>query len=102
MIMADSQINHSWDVTSDSLAAWLCGQLGAKKLLLVKSLSLDSEMLSVDELTQQEVIDNQFGRYLKLSGAQAMVMADSDYARFAAVRRGNTALATRIDHLVLL
>lgn len=27
---------HSWDVTSDSLAAWIAGQLGAARLLLVK------------------------------------------------------------------
>jgi probable H4MPT-linked C1 transfer pathway protein len=27
---------HSWDVTSDSIAAWLAGELGARRLLLVK------------------------------------------------------------------
>jgi 5-(aminomethyl)-3-furanmethanol phosphate kinase len=27
---------HSWDVTSDSLAAWLAGELGAPRLILVK------------------------------------------------------------------
>ncbi len=27
---------HSWDVTSDSIAAWIAGQLGAGELLLVK------------------------------------------------------------------
>jgi aspartokinase-like uncharacterized kinase len=96
MVMADSQINHSWDVTSDSLAAWLCGQLGANKLLLVKSLTLDSEKLSVDELSERDVIDNQFGQYLKLSGAQAMVMVDSDHTRFTEVCRGNMGLTTRI------
>jgi aspartokinase-like uncharacterized kinase len=96
MAMADPRIKHSWEVTSDSLAAWLCAQLGADKLLLVKSLALDSELVSVDELTEEEVIDNQFGRYLRLSGIQAMVMADSDHARFHQVYRGNIALATRI------
>jgi aspartokinase-like uncharacterized kinase len=96
MVMADPRINHSWDVTSDSLAAWLCGQLGGGKLLLVKSLSLDSEKLSLDELTEREVVDNQFGHYLKLSGIQAMVTAHSEHARFDQVYRGNMALTTRI------
>jgi aspartokinase-like uncharacterized kinase len=96
MAMADPQINHSWDVTSDSLAVWLSGQLGADQLLLVKSLSLDSEKVSLDELTVREVVDNQFGNYLKLSGIQAMVMPDSDHARFNQVYHGNIALATRI------
>jgi probable H4MPT-linked C1 transfer pathway protein len=27
---------HSWDVTSDSIAAWFAGELGARRLLLVK------------------------------------------------------------------
>jgi len=27
---------HSWDVTSDSIAAWVAGQLGARQLVLVK------------------------------------------------------------------
>ena len=27
---------HSWDVTSDSIASWLAGELGARRLLLVK------------------------------------------------------------------
>jgi hypothetical protein len=74
----------------------LCGQLGADQLLLVKSLSLDSEKVSLDELTEREVVDNQFGNYLKLSGIQAMVMPDSDHARFNQVYHGNIALATRI------
>jgi aspartokinase-like uncharacterized kinase len=27
---------HSWDVTSDSIAAWVAGQVGASRLVLVK------------------------------------------------------------------
>jgi dihydroneopterin aldolase len=27
---------HSWDVTSDSIAAWIAGALGARRLVLVK------------------------------------------------------------------
>jgi aspartokinase-like uncharacterized kinase len=27
---------HSWDVTSDSIAAWIAGEIGAKRLVLVK------------------------------------------------------------------
>lgn len=27
---------HSWDVTSDSIAAWVAGQLGARRLVLIK------------------------------------------------------------------
>jgi aspartokinase-like uncharacterized kinase len=28
---------HCWDVTSDSVAAWLAGELGARRVVLVKA-----------------------------------------------------------------
>jgi aspartokinase-like uncharacterized kinase len=96
MVMADPGIEHSWDVTSDSLAAWLTGQLGAAKLLLVKSLSLDAEGLPVERLVERGVIDARFGSYLQLPGIQAWTMAAGDYGRFEEVYQGNMAAATRI------
>ena len=36
MVRAAGDIPWSWDVTSDSLAAWLAGRIGAKRVLLVK------------------------------------------------------------------
>ena len=37
MALADPGIAESWEVTSDSLAAWLAGRLDAHRLVLVKS-----------------------------------------------------------------
>jgi aspartokinase-like uncharacterized kinase len=37
MILAATEIPASWDVTSDSLAAWLASRTGAARLILVKS-----------------------------------------------------------------
>jgi aspartokinase-like uncharacterized kinase len=37
MVLADRVVPESWDVTSDSLAAWLARRLGARILVLVKS-----------------------------------------------------------------
>lgn len=33
---------HSWDVTSDSIAAWVAHQLGARRLILIKPAAHDS------------------------------------------------------------
>jgi 5-(aminomethyl)-3-furanmethanol phosphate kinase len=41
MVLSDTTIPESWDVTSDSLAAWLASKLDAKHLLLVKSMNTD-------------------------------------------------------------
>jgi aspartokinase-like uncharacterized kinase len=35
-----SPLPHSWDVTSDTLAAWIASQLSARSLVLLKSASL--------------------------------------------------------------
>lgn len=96
MTMADHDVEHSWDLTSDSLSVWLCKQLGVENLILVKSVSLDCISLSLDELTARNIVDNQFGSYLKSSAIQAMVMADSEHTHFAELYAGNMKLATRI------
>src|SRR5690606_6777814 len=35
-LAAADPLPHSWDVTSDSLAAWIAGAVGASRLVLVK------------------------------------------------------------------
>jgi len=35
-LRADDPLPHSWDVTSDSIAAWVAGAIGAPRLVLVK------------------------------------------------------------------
>ena len=39
---------HSWDVTSDSIAAWVAGRLGARRLVLVKPPGVDATSEAVD------------------------------------------------------
>ncbi|MEP7066501.1 MAG: hypothetical protein ABI889_10750, partial [Gemmatimonadota bacterium] len=36
---------HSWDVTSDSIAAWIAGEIGARKLILIKSSTHDPDTI---------------------------------------------------------
>lgn len=52
----------SWDVTSDSLAAWLAGRLQAEELLLVKSCAVESGN-DFGLLQQRGVIDAAFRRF---------------------------------------
>jgi len=37
----EDPLPHSWDVTSDSIAAWMAGRLGARRLVLVKPLGVE-------------------------------------------------------------
>jgi aspartokinase-like uncharacterized kinase len=73
----------TWDLTSDSLAAWLAGKLGADRLLLIKHGHFDTEIVDARDLAARGVVDPLFPRYLKESGARAWLAGPNDSARLA-------------------
>ena len=78
----------TWDLTSDSLAAWLAGALGASRLVLVKHGRFEGAIYAHD-LAARSVVDPLFPSYLKESGAQAWLAGPTDSARLAdGLRRG--------------
>ena len=54
----------SWDVTSDSLSAWLSAELEAEKLILVKSAAIPSSF-TLAQLTAAGIVDKGFCQLLK-------------------------------------
>jgi dihydroneopterin aldolase len=62
-------IRASWDITSDALAAWLAGKLGADALLLVKQTAAFSSGDDAVSLTVRGIVD---------AGFAAMLPADVD------------------------
>ncbi len=48
-LKAADPLPHSWDVTSDSIAAWVAGALGARRVVLIKPAATDTRQL-VDPL----------------------------------------------------
>jgi aspartokinase-like uncharacterized kinase len=73
----------TWDLTSDSLAAWLAGALGAGRLLLVKHGRFEGATLDARDLVARGVVDPLFPHYLRESGAQAWLAGPADSARLA-------------------
>jgi 5-(aminomethyl)-3-furanmethanol phosphate kinase len=61
----------SWDLTSDSLAVWLAGQLDAERLILVKH----GAPGSAAELVRGGVVDPLFPAYLAATGVRAFLAA---------------------------
>jgi dihydroneopterin aldolase len=57
-------VRASWDITSDSLAAWLAGKLGADALLLVKQSAAFSGNDTVDDLVARGMVDTGFAAML--------------------------------------
>lgn len=52
----------TWDITSDSLAAWLAGELGASGLILVKSAALPEDA-DLSRLGDAGIVDAAFGAF---------------------------------------
>jgi dihydroneopterin aldolase len=95
MVLA-TEIPWSWDVTSDSLAAWLAGKIGASRLLLVKHVDALGESIGVRELVARGIIDKTFPRFLKVSGMPTFVLGPADHAALADTTDGR-ADGTRIE-----
>ena len=73
----------SWELTSDSLAAWLAGALRASRLVLIKHGRFDSAQASARDLAASGIVDPLFPRYLKASGVRAFLAGPADSARLA-------------------
>jgi aspartokinase-like uncharacterized kinase len=54
----------SWDITSDSLAAWLAGKLDVDALLLIKQTGAFSDHDDIDSLTANGIVDAGFAGML--------------------------------------
>jgi aspartokinase-like uncharacterized kinase len=67
---------HSWDVTSDSIAAWLAGELGARRLVLVKPAAM----------ALADAVDGHFACALP-AGVQVWVVGAPDVERLGSVLR---------------
>lgn len=63
MVVADPSIPESWDVTSDSLSAWLAGELNAVALLLVKSFAISEPQPAIEDMVRRGWVDPGFSKY---------------------------------------
>ena len=73
----------TWELTSDSLAAWLAGTLSADRLVLVKHGRFEGAAVDAHDLVARGVVDPLFPRYLKESGARAWIAAPTDSGKLA-------------------
>jgi aspartokinase-like uncharacterized kinase len=90
MLLADDTIPKNWNVTSDSLSAWLANKLGAEQLLLIKSNSLldyqSKKPISVEVLVKDGLIDSQFSAFISQKKVgddyHTYVLNKTDYSIF--------------------
>jgi aspartokinase-like uncharacterized kinase len=78
MALSDPSIPESWDVTSDSLAAWLANRLEASMLLLVKSVRIDEPQPIVEELAARGWVDPSFPQFVANARFQVRLLNQGD------------------------
>ena len=80
MVLADEEIPKNWDMTSDSLAAWLANKIEAEYLVLLKSHRPKSASLS--QLVIDNVVDGCFTKSVKNKIFSSWILSKEDYVHF--------------------
>ena len=82
MVLADTHLPRNWDLTSDSLAAWLATKLNAEHLLIVKSIAQITEKnLYVEDLMESGVVDRYFGHYACHQSFRTWLLTKSEFIK---------------------
>ncbi len=84
MVLADETIPKNWDVTSDSLAAWLADRLGAEELVLVKHADVVDPATSLLQHMADGVLDKAFMHFAAHLSCPIRVVGKAGYAEFSA------------------
>ncbi len=82
MVLADDSIPKSWDVTSDSIAAWLAEKLDAKYLILLKSDKPDKSELCLKMMTKDGVVDEAFSDFVSNKAFGRWMLKKTDFEHF--------------------
>ncbi len=77
MVSSAAQIAATWDITSDSLAAWLARTLQAERLVLVKSCMIPLHA-TIDQLVRCEIIDREFTNMTRAAPFRIQIVSASD------------------------
>jgi aspartokinase-like uncharacterized kinase len=89
MVLSATDIAQSWSVTSDSLAAWLAGKIGAGRLWIVKRAKLSAGSARLKDLIAARIVDEEFARILQMMPLPVAILGPSDHSTtIAAIRDG--------------
>jgi aspartokinase-like uncharacterized kinase len=96
MVLGEPRIAASWDVTSDSLAAWLAGRLKADRLVLVKSVALDGGPVAASALARRGIVDAAFPVYAARCTGETWCVDDTRPADMARAFRTGQGPRSRV------
>ncbi len=97
LISGRTDIEESWQLTSDSLALWLAGQLGANRCSLIKSIPPRLGRVSAQTLAREGVVDEAFPAMLAETGVSATLFGSGDQQALAAFLADKAASGASIE-----
>jgi aspartokinase-like uncharacterized kinase len=87
MALGADDLPENWQVTSDSLAAWLARRLDLEALVLLKSVDAKADPISAQALIEGEIVDPFFARFaarmnaeIRMAGPGALAGAGAVFA----------------------
>jgi len=96
MVCRAAEIPPSWEITSDSLAAWLAGFLRVRRILVVKRIDAGAGPISAESLAASGIVDAAFPRFLAASGAAGFLLGPGDRVGLGEALRADTAIGRPI------
>lgn len=93
MLRAHPDIPRSWDVTSDSLAIWLAGALGADRVVLIKHRAAADDA-GPHAMMRDGLVDTAFARFAAGFDGRVLLAGPNDLARADVLLGGRSATAT--------
>ncbi|MEK9824949.1 MAG: uridylate kinase [Methylotenera sp.] len=85
MVLADEHIPQNWQVTSDSLSAWIAEKINAEHLVIVKSADLSAyqNTLKTETLVEAQVLDQAFPEFVTDCSFKCWLLNKRQHAVFA-------------------
>ena len=89
LISERSDVEANWRLSSDSLALWLAGRLGARSCYLIKSITRKSASLDAVQLARDGVVDEAFPAMLAETGVPTSLLGRGDEQELATCLENN-------------
>jgi 5-(aminomethyl)-3-furanmethanol phosphate kinase len=97
LIAERTDIEESWRLTSDSLALWLAGRIGAQRCYLIKSIARQQTRMGAEQLAGDGIVDLAFPAMLKDAGVPAVLLGRGDQNAFGSGVADNAPCGAEID-----
>jgi aspartokinase-like uncharacterized kinase len=97
LVAERSDLEESWRLTSDSLALWLAGRIGATRCYLIKSIARTGKGASAAQLARDGIVDAAFPAMLEDTGVAAVLLGRGDQSAFTSALAEGAACGAAID-----